>query len=349
MTAKEEMRSPVADSTGVPPERPSNAAWIDTNRRRIGFAMQAVPLRDDPAGSKRIMTAGHLAEELGFDAFFLSDHPAYTPECWLHLAALAATTSRIRLGSAVNCALYRHPVMTARLAADLDNLSEGRAVLGLGAGWNQTEFAQLGLDFPSTRERLEALEEAIQIILGVWGDEPFTFQGRHFHCTGERIFPSSYQKPGPPLIVAGGGERHTLRLVAQYAQACNFGASDTTGSARTAADIARKFEVLRHHCDAAGRPYNQILRTHFTSWVFVAENDREARAKLERYHPEPLTEVQRITRIAGSPETVAAVYQDLIDAGFEYFVVQTQDASDLESISLLATEVIPRLRPKTQA
>jgi alkanesulfonate monooxygenase SsuD/methylene tetrahydromethanopterin reductase-like flavin-dependent oxidoreductase (luciferase family) len=337
----------VADPTREPTARPSNSVWVDDNRSRIGFAMQAVPLRHDPAGSKRIMAAGHLAEELGYDAFFLSDHPAYTPECWVHLAALAATTSRIRLGSAVNCALYRHPVMTARLAADLDNLSEGRVVLGLGAGWNQTEFAQLGLAFPSTGERLRALEEAIQIILGVWGDEAFTFEGRHFRCTGERIFPPPYQRPGPPLMVAGGGERHTLRLVARYAQACNFGASDTTGSARNAADIARKFEVLRRHCEAGGRSFDDILRTHFTSWVYVAETDREAKAKLARHHPAPLTDVQRITRVAGSPETVAAVYQELIDAGFEYFVAQTQDASDLESIRLLATEVIPRLRPVT--
>ncbi len=339
------MRNPVAESDGEVTDRPDQTAWVDANRSRIGFAMQAVPLRDDPDGSKRIMTAGHLAEELGYDAFFLSDHPAYTPECWLHLAALAVTTARIRLGSAVNCALYRHPVMTARLAADLDNLSQGRAVLGLGAGWNQTEFAQLGLAFPSTGERLQALEEAIQIILGVWGDDPFTFEGRHFRCANERIFPPPYQKPGPPLIVAGGGERHTLRLVAQYAQACNFGASDTTGSARTTSDIARKFDVLRQHCDAIGRRYDDVLRTHFTSWVFVADTDREAKAKLGRHHPQPLSDVQRITRIAGNPETVAAVYQELIDAGFEYFVVQTQDASDLESITLLATEVIPRLRP----
>lgn len=330
-------------------DRPGKSAWVDDNRGKVGFAMQAVPLRDDPAGSTRILAAGQLAEELGYDAFFLSDHPAYTPECWIHLAALAATTSRIRLGSAVNCALYRHPVMTARLAADLDNLSEGRVILGLGAGWNQTEFAQLGLPFPSTGERLRALDEAVQIILGVWGDEPFTFTGNHFRCTEERIFPPPYQKPGPPLLIAGGGERHTLRLVATYAEACNFGASDTTGSARTMADIARKFEVLQRHCKAVGRPYDKILRTHFTSWVFVAESDREAKAKLDRHHPAPLTDVQRISRIWGSPETVASVYQELLDAGFEYFVVQTQDASDLESITLLATEVIPRLRPASAA
>jgi len=110
--------------------------WVEENRSRIGFALQAVPRPDDPAGSRRILDASLLAEELAFDASFLSDHPAYTPKCWLHLAALATITSRIHLGSTVICALYRHPVMTSRLTGDLDNLSEGSAILGLGAGWN---------------------------------------------------------------------------------------------------------------------------------------------------------------------------------------------------------------------
>lgn len=321
--------------------------WVEENRSRIGFALQAVPRPDDPGASRRIIEAGHLAEELGFDAFFLSDHPAYTPECWLHLAALAATTTRIRLGSAVNCALYRHPVMTARLAADLDNLSDGRVILGLGAGWNATEFAQLGIPFPATGARMAALEEAITIIKGVWGEEPFSFEGTHFRTRNERVFPPPRQRADPPLIIAGGGERVTLRLVAEYAQACNFGASDTTGGARTTADIARKFATLRRHCADLGRSYDAILRTHFTSWIFLAETEAEAQAKLRRFHPEPLTEVQRITRIAGDPVAVAATYQDLIDAGFEYFVVQTQDAADQETIRLLATEVMPRLRQAT--
>lgn len=320
--------------------------WVERNRQRIAFGLQAVPRPDDPDASRRILKAATLAEELGYDAFLLGDHPAYSPECWLHLAAIAVSTSRIRLGSVVNCALYRHPVMTARLAADLDNLSEGRVLLGLGAGWNRTEFAQLGIPFPATGDRFGALAEAIQVIRGVWGTEPFTFTGKYFRTANERIFPAPIQQPAPPLIIAGGGERITLRLVARYADASNFGAGDATGEARTPEDTARKFAVLRGHCEAEGRPYQTILRTHFTSWVFVGQDEASARAKLDRYHPQGLTDVQRLTRVVGDPIQVSHYYQALIDQGFQYFVLQTQDAADLETIRLLAMEVLPRLRPK---
>lgn len=134
---------------------------------------------------------------------------------------------------------------------------------------------------------MAALEEAITIITGVWGDEPFTFNGAHFSTSNERVFPPHRQRPGPPLIIAGGGERVTLRLVARYAQACNFGASDTTGGARTTADIARTFSALRDHRADLGRSYDAILRTLFTSWIFLAATGEEAHAKLKRSHPAP--------------------------------------------------------------
>ncbi len=119
----------------------------------IGFGLQVFPVetRNDP--TRALLAAGRLAEELGFDAFFFGDHPAWGLECWVHMAALATTTNRIRLGPNVICAGYRHPVLTARLAADLDNLSGGRLILGLGAGWDANEYANLGLPFLSAHER----------------------------------------------------------------------------------------------------------------------------------------------------------------------------------------------------
>ena len=122
--------------------------WVREFHHRIGWGLQASAQPHDPDPGRRVMAAGRLADTLGFDAFFLGDHPAYAPEVWLHLGALAVQTSRVRLGSVVLCAGYRPPVLTARLAADLDNLSRGRAILGLGHGWNAAEFAQLGLPFP---------------------------------------------------------------------------------------------------------------------------------------------------------------------------------------------------------
>lgn len=319
--------------------------WVAERRDRVTFGLQAAPRPDDPEPSTRILTAGQMAEDLGLDAFYVSDHPADGPDCWVHLAALAVATHRVRLGSVVNCALYRHPVMLARLATDLDRLSDGRLVLGLGIGWKASEFAQLGLPFPAAPERLAALAEAIRIIFGVWGSEPFSFDGRYFQTAAARISPPPVQRPRPPLIIGGGGERVTLRQVAMYGDACNFGPSDTTGGARALDDVRRKLDVLRAHCEAVGRPYDAILRTHFTSWLFLAETEAEARRKLDRFHPRGLTDVQKLTRIVGTPQSVAPYYQALADAGVQHFVVQTQDAADVETIRLLATELAPRLRP----
>src|SRR5579884_158252 len=179
--------------------------WVEEHRTRIGFGLQVAARPDSPAPQRELLAAGRLAEDLGFDAFFLGDHPAYAPDCWLHLAAIAVRTRRIRLGSVVNCVFYRLPVMLARLATDLDHLSEGRLILGLGIGWNETEFAQLGLPFLSVHARQAALEEAIAILRGVWAPEPFTFRGQYFSTVGERITPP-VQQPGPPLLIAGAGE-----------------------------------------------------------------------------------------------------------------------------------------------
>jgi alkanesulfonate monooxygenase SsuD/methylene tetrahydromethanopterin reductase-like flavin-dependent oxidoreductase (luciferase family) len=162
--------------------------WVREFRGRIGWGLQAVARPEDPAPGQRVIAAGLLAEELGFDAYFLGDHPAYAPEPWLHLGALAVLTNRVRLGSVVLCTGYRAPVLTARLAADLDNLSGGRAILGLGHGWNGAEFAQLGLPFPPVSERQAALAEAIEIIRGVWGTEPFSYQGDTTAPTRSELF-----------------------------------------------------------------------------------------------------------------------------------------------------------------
>lgn len=320
--------------------------WVREFRNRVGWGLQAFALSDDPDPVPRMMAAGRLAEELGFDAFFIGDHPAYAPEAWLHLGALAVQTTRIRLGSIVLCAGYRPPVLTARLAADLDNLSDGRFILGLGHGWNAAEFAQLGLPFPSVPDRQAAMAETIEIIRGVWGAEPFTYHGAYHTTELERILPLPRQVPGPPLVLAGAGERTALRLVARYADACNFGPGHATGLARTAEDVRHKNAVLDRYCQEIGRDPRSILRTHFTSWLMLAPTAAAARAKRDRYYPHGLSEEQRFSRVVGDPEAVARYYQSLVDAGMDYFVVQLLDAADTETIELLAREVAPNVRPR---
>jgi alkanesulfonate monooxygenase SsuD/methylene tetrahydromethanopterin reductase-like flavin-dependent oxidoreductase (luciferase family) len=318
--------------------------WVENYQSRIGIAVQGGATLTDPEANAVVMRAGLLTEEVGLDGFYSGDHPGFSPEVLLHLAALARKTTRIELGSIVYCIFHRHPVMFARQIADLDRLSGGRAVIGLGIGWNVPEFARLGMTLPPVPERQRALEEYVQIVNGVWGDAPFSFTGETFSTAETQISPGPLQQPRPPLVIAGGGEKVTLRQVAQFADACNFGASANTGAARGAAEVARRFEVLRGHCDDVGRPYDEILRTHFTSWLILAENDRDARAKREKYFPNGLTEEQTYTRIIGTPDQVVAYCTELVDAGVQYFVMQTQDASDTETIELLGREVAPRVR-----
>jgi alkanesulfonate monooxygenase SsuD/methylene tetrahydromethanopterin reductase-like flavin-dependent oxidoreductase (luciferase family) len=322
-------------------------SWVRQFRKRVGWGLQAFPALHDRDPTSRVIAAGRLADSLGFDAFFLGDHPAYAPEVWLHLAALAVQTSRVRLGSVVLCAAYRPPVLTARLAADLDNLSGGRVILGLGHGWNATEFAQLGLPFPPVPERQAALAESIEIIQGAWGLEPFTYHG-HYHSTdNERVVPPPLQQPSPPLLLAGSGEHTALRLVARYADACNFGPGHATGLVRTPDAVRRKNAVLDRYCHDVRRDPRGVLRTHFTSWLMLAPTDAAARAKLDHYYPAGINEEQQFSRVVGTPAQVSAYYQSLVDAGMEYFVVQTLDAADTETIELLAREVIPLVVPAT--
>ncbi|HEX5417332.1 MAG TPA: TIGR03619 family F420-dependent LLM class oxidoreductase [Chloroflexota bacterium] len=324
--------------------------WVAERRGRIGFALQVFPIdtRVDPA--RHLLAAGRLAEDLGFDALFLGDHPAWALECWVHLAALAVQTERIRLGVNVLAVPFRHPVLTARLAADLDNLSGGRLVLGLGIGWDANEFANLGLPFAAPAERQEALEEAVAIMRGVWGEEPFTYHGRHFQTTNARIAPAPVQRPALPLMIGGGGERVTLRQVAASADACNllsYGAG-LISSAPTTEAVRRKLAVLRRHCEELGRPYDSVLRTLSSGWLILAEDEAALRAKLQHYFPEGLEQRYsgpwRNFVVAGTPADAVTFFQGFADAGVEYFIVETLDAADTETIRLLAEQVVPRVK-----
>ena len=208
--------------------------------------------------------------------FFIGDHPGYAPEPFLHLTQIGAQTERIELGSIVFCASYRHPSYLSRLSADFDHLTNGRLVIGLGIGWAIEEFAQLGIEFTSVKTRQDALEEYLAILSGSWSDEPFSLQGIHWSAENVAVRPRPLQQPRPPLIIAGSGEKTTLRQVAQFADGCNFGPGRNTGAVRSAADYERKYDVLRNHCEEVGRAYDDILRTQFTSWLMIAETESDA-------------------------------------------------------------------------
>jgi F420-dependent oxidoreductase-like protein len=205
-----------------------------------------------------------IAEQSGFSSFSVMDHyfqmdyaaAAEEPmlEAYTTLGYLAGRTERMTLGVLVTGVMYRHPGLLAKIVTTLDVLSEGRARLGIGASWYEREQRGLGVPLVPVGERFERLEETLQICLQMWSDDNGPYQGRHYQLAETLCFPQPVTRPRPPILIGGGGERKTLRLVARYADACNvFGSSPE--------DVARKLEVLRSHCEAEGRDYDSIEKT----------------------------------------------------------------------------------------
>jgi alkanesulfonate monooxygenase len=202
------------------------------------------------------------AEDVGFTKLSVMDHvwqigmigpPEHEMlEAYTALGYLAAVTERVQLLAWVTAAVYREPGLLAKEVTTLDVLSKGRAMLGIGAAWNEEEAVGLGLSFPSTAERFERLEETLQICLQMWSESDEPYAGRHYQLGRTLNSPQSVQRPHPPILIGGGGEKKTLRLVAQYAQACNLFDSP---------DLARKLDVLRGHCETLGRDYDEIEKT----------------------------------------------------------------------------------------
>jgi alkanesulfonate monooxygenase SsuD/methylene tetrahydromethanopterin reductase-like flavin-dependent oxidoreductase (luciferase family) len=260
---------------------------------------------------------------------------------WMTLAALASVTRTIRLGTHVSCVAYRPPVLLARIAADIDAISNGRLVLGLGSGDMPREFQQLGLAFPPVQERQADLEEAIRIIRQLLRGETVTFAGIHYQADGAVMRPPAVQQPYIPPLIGGGGERTTLRYVAQYADVSRMAAARWAGGAYTPVDASHKFQVLQRRCEEAGRPYSSILRATHLSPLILAETQASVQAKLDHF-PKPILAFLEQTVLATTPGEAIKRMQALVDTGFQYFLCGIA-ANDEEAINLLTQQVIPAI------
>ncbi len=211
-----------------------------------------------------LAATARAAEEGGCRTFTLMDHwfqmeslaTSEDPmlEGYTALGFLAGQTDRMTLGLLVTGVTYRHPALLAKIVTTLDVLSGGRAQLGIGAAWYEREHLGLGVPFPAMSERFERLEEAIQICLQMWSDNDGPYQGKHYQLAETICSPQPLQQPRPPILIGGSGERKTLRMVAQYADACNLFAT-------TPEEVAHKLDVLRGHCDTLGTDYARIQKT----------------------------------------------------------------------------------------
>jgi F420-dependent oxidoreductase-like protein len=285
------------------------------------------------------------AEKLGFDSFWVMDHFHQIPvvgkqeepmlESWTTISVLAGITSRIKLGALVTGIIYRHPSILAKVGATLDVLSKGRLFMGVGAAWNQEESFAYGIHFPSARERLLRLEEAIQIIRKMWTEEPTaTFNGRYYQINNAYCNPKPIQKPSPPIMVGGSGERYTLKLVAKYADACNlFGSIET---------VKRKLNILKEHCKSVGRDYDSILKTKLGA--VIVDNDMEMANKRIKQIFKALPEEQiREFVIYGTPEEVLRQIELLEEVGIQYLIVDLDPSRELEELEIFAHNIIKKI------
>ena len=262
---------------------------------------------------------GRTADEAGFASLWVMDHffqievvgDVEEPmlEGYNALSFLAAVTQRAKLGTLVTGVHYRYPGLLVKTVTTLDVLSGGRAYLGIGAGWNERESRGLGVPFPSTRERFERLEEALQIAHQMWSGEVGSYEGEHYRLAETLNSPQALSEPQPPVMIGGMGEKRTLRLVAQYADACNLFAYGGSGL------IRHKLDVLRGHCEDVGRDYEEIERTALGT-VNLGDEGM-------------------------STEEVIGLCQEMSEAGIQHLIFNMPNVHEVKPLVTFGEEIIP--------
>jgi F420-dependent oxidoreductase-like protein len=297
------------------------------------------------ADYETLRTVALATEELGFDAFFRSDHYLKTgdvsglpgpTDSWATLAALAVETSRIRLGTMVTAATFRLPGPLAITVAQVDQMSGGRAELGLGSGWYEAEHTAYGIPFPSIGERFDRLEEQLAIITGLWTTaegETFSFDGAHYQLTDSPALPKPAQRPRPPVLIGGTGPRRTPRLAARFADEYN-------AQFRSVRDSAAAFGRTREACEAIGR-YPDSMTYSVAQTVCCGKDEAEFRRRAAAIGREP--EDLRENALAGTPDEVAAKIAEFAEIGAERVYLQVLDLGDLDHLELLASDVSPQV------
>ena len=293
------------------------------------------------------------AEAEGFEAFFRSDHYGSFPgaddhpttDAWATLAGLARETSRIRLGTLVSPVTFRHPGAFAKQAATVDEMSGGRVEVGVGIGWNESEHAELGLPFPPVGERFDMLAEELEILHGLWREpDGWSFEGRHWQVKGAHVRPRPVQQPHPPIIVGAGGKPRSIRLAARWADEYNLSGPEPEA-------IGAIRDALRAACESEGRAPGSVVLSAMAG-IVVGVNDAEVRERIGRMldtfgmsdsDADAWVASRRRRYLIGTPDEVIERIHDYEAAGVERIMLQDWLPTDLEMLSLVAREVLPRI------
>jgi F420-dependent oxidoreductase-like protein len=282
------------------------------------------------------------AERDGFDSFWVMDHffqlPAHGPveepflDAWTVLPALAAVTSRIRIGAMVSPVAYRNPALLARMAASLDHISGGRMNFGFGAGGFRPEYEAYGFGFIEKASiRLAQMKEALQLILGLWDHTPFTFHGKYFHVENAILEPKPLQKPHPPILIGGVGPKITLRMIAELADACNLWGPPE--------EFVKQRDTLKRHCEEVGRDEATIEKTTY-DLALCAPNQAALNAKIDRLLPKG---VEPWMALVGTPAQLVDVVGEYGRVGADHLCIDFA-GNDPESYALFVEEVMAKFK-----
>ena len=307
---------------------------------QFGWHLHSFPVDGSDATQflQQNITMLDLVQKANFDSVWVDDHfwpwakfqSNDTPyvECMTTIAYFAARYPTLKFGSSVLCQSYRNPALMAKMVANLQWLTGGRFLFGIGAGWMEEEYLANNMEFPKPAVRIAQLEEVIQIINKLWHETPASFTGNYYQIKDAYLMPKP--EPIPPLLIGGGGEQLTLRVVAKYADIWNIPGG-------TYENYARKLDILRQHCDAIGRDFNTIVKSWSAECIAVAPTEAEARriAQSTPYQNGP---------IYGTPAQVAEQLQAFVDLGVSYLVVRLVDFPSTAGLELFINEVMPRLQ-----
>lgn len=291
------------------------------------------------------------AEKLGYHSVWTCDHffkdsdavATNSLEAWTLLTALATKTSKMQLGVLVTGNSYRHPALLAKIAATLDMISDGRLILGIGAGWKEEEYRAYGYRFPPLRERMDRLEEALQVILALWTQERASFEGEYYKLNDAVFAPKPIQKPHPPILIGGHGEKRTLRMVAKYGNMSNF---SPWGTDR----LEPLLMALKQHCKDVGRNYDEITKS-FLGYCYITDDEDEIlKFNQKRANEQDISMEQYLAKQsslpgawAGSPEEIILQYDHLIKMGFTHFQMLFPYGKELEMSKRFAELVIAQI------
>ncbi len=268
----------------------------------------------------------------GFGTAFGADGPCL--EGWTALAALSQATSRVRLGILVTGNTYRHPAVLAKQATTVDHISGGRLELGIGAAWHTYEHEAFGIPFHTTKERLDRLEEAVKFIKALWTEPLPQISGRYYYLNQPPYNPPNVQDPYPPILIGGGGEKRTLRIVAQYADAANVSG--------TPEEVRHKYDVLEKHCTDVGRPYASIRRT-IQIPLFLTDDAGFRQRVLQGMSAATGRNEDEVSRslLLGSVDEVKERIAEYVEAGVQEFMLAQWPRFHRESLQRFSADVIP--------